>query len=402
MCDYTGAPAPDDPAGIRGTINYSRSLSRGSKRRRALLSLLTLLLTLSTLLLTGAEVRAQAFPGAIPGVPGSPVDAALGEAVSENKPGSVLFYNYYTSDSLSSLVNTRISVTNVSPTQDIAVHVFFIDSISCNVADFFLCLTRNQTTTFVTSDMDPNVTGYIVMVAVDSEGKPTSFNYLGGEEYAIAPTGHRFGLAAIAAARRDGVWSSPVNSDGVTSTIFFNGDQYDYLPQGMIIDSFPSQISAVGQALGDTRMLLYSPLTNLMSGSAVFNGSLFFLIYNDQENSHSGQLPLNCYISSDKQRITSVRTVPNVATIVPSGRTGWARFFAVGSTTVVRNTTGATVTLDGAPILGAVATRVGAYFGGHNLRYLTSFSQGYSISIPVIPPDCGPVGLLPATRASSL
>ena len=372
-----------------------------TSHRRLFICLYTLLL--GSLLSLGAVAQPSLpLPETIPGLPGSASAAVLGTGVSENKLGSVLFFNYYVSDSLSSTINTRISITNANPVQDITLHVFFIDSVSCNVADFFLCLTRNQTTTFIASDMDPNVTGYIVVVAVDSEGRPTSFNYLGGEEYTVAPTGHRFSLAAVAAARRDGPYSSPVNADGASSTMFFNGDQYDFLPQAMMIDSFPSQVAAVGSSLGDTRMYIYSPLTNLITGGSLFSGSLFFLIFDDQENSHSGQLPLNCYIASDKQRITSVRTVPNVNAIVPSGRTGWARFFAIGSRTVLCDPSGTTKTVDGAPLLGAVATKLSAYNGGHNLRYMTNFAQGYSITLPLVPPDCGPTDFRPQTRGSSL
>jgi len=344
----------------------------------------------------------------LPGIPGSSdavrrASMTPGEVVSDIKLGSVLFFNYYVSDSLSSSINTRVSLTNANPIQDIAIHIFLVDTTTCNTADFYICLTRNQTTTFVLSDVDPDTAGYLLAVAVDSEGKPTSFNYLAGEQYTVAPTGHRYGMAAISAARLDGVnSSSPVNSDSISSTLFFNGSQYDYLPQSLMIDSFPSQTSSPGSPIGDTRMYVYSPLSSLLSGSGSFAGTLFFLIFDDQENSFSGQLALNCYISSDKQRISSVRTAPNLSTIVPSGRTGWARFYAVGALNVISNTTGGTRTLDGAPLLGSSATRMGAFNGGRNLRFLTSFAQGFSITIPVIHPDCGPTDYLPQTNGSSI
>jgi len=344
----------------------------------------------------------------LPGLPGNSdalrrASLTPGEVVSDMKLGSVLFYNYYVSDSLSSTINTRISLTNANPLQDIAVHIFLVDTTTCLTADFFICLTRNQTTTFVLSDVDPDTAGYLVAVAVDSDGKPTSFNYLAGEEYSVTPTGHRFGMAAIAAARLDAVnASSPVNSDSISSTLFFNGTQYDYLPQALMIDSFPSQTSAPGTSIGDTRMYLYSPLSSLLQAQGSFAGTLFFLIFDDQENSFSGQLALNCYIASDKQRISSVRTAPNLSIVVPPGRTGWARFYAVGSLTVVSNVTGGTKVLDGAPLLGSSATRMGAFNGGRNLRHMTSFAQGFSITIPVIQPDCGPSNYLPTPTGSSI
>jgi hypothetical protein len=326
----------------------------------------------------------------IAGLPGSPADAALGRSVSDNKLGSVLFFNYYVSDALSSQVNTRINITNVHATQDIVVHVFFVDSITCNIADAFICLTGNQTTTFLASDLDPNVAGYLVVIAVDAQGRPVSFNYLAGDELVVTPTGHRFGLGAMAAARRDGNFASPANADGTTATLFFNGSQYDFLPYAMVLDSFPSQVSGIGAPLADTRLYVYTPLPDLSTGGSAFSGVLFFLVHNDAENTFSGQLPLNCYLTSDKQRITSVRTSPPINTIVPSGRTGWASFYGNGSRTVICNTSGATVTLSNVPLMGSTATKVGSFTGGQNLRVATTFNvPGFSITVPLIPPSCG-------------
>lgn len=374
-----------------------------TSRRRLLFKVLYTTLLPIMLLCAGLAVGASAQN--IPGLPGSAADAALGRGVSENKLGSVLFFNYYTSDVASSQVNTRINLTNANSIQDVVVHVFFVDSVTCNVADAFICLTRNQTTTFVASDLDPNVTGYIVVVAIDSFGRPVSFNYLAGDELVVTPTAHRFSLAAMAAARRDGNFASPVNSDGATATMFFNGDQYDYLPYTMSLDSFPSQVSGIGAPLADTRLYVYSPLPDLVTGGAAFSGTLFFIVHDDQENSFSGQLPLGCYLASDKQRVSSIRTAPNMNTIVPSGRTGWATFYGIGNRRIICNTSGGTVSITNVPLMGATATKIGAaatgFTGGHNLRYATTFNApGYSITIPIFAPGCQSVDF--PTRGSSL
>ncbi len=358
-----------------------------TSRRRLLFTISTTILLLVALAVAGFTT--VTFAQSIPGVPGNAADAALGRAVSENKLGSVLFFNYYTSDALSSQVNTRINITNVNPTRDIAIHIFFVDSLTCNIADAVLCLTRNQTTTFAASDLDPNVTGYLIAIAVDSQGRPVSFNFLAGDELVVTPTGHRFGLAAMAAARRDGDFASPINADGTSATLYFNGSQYDFLPYTMVLDSFPSQVGGVGAPLADTRLYVYTPLADLATGGPAFSGTLFFIIRDDQENNFSGQLALNCFVSSDKQRISSVRTVPNINTIVPAGRTGWAAFYAFGTRRIVCNSAGALTTLTNVPLMGATATRAGFFTGGHNLRYASAFSApGYSITIPVFSPGC--------------
>lgn len=354
------------------------------------------------LLITMSLAVASAHAQDIQGLPGDATGAAFGLGVSENKPGSALFFNYYTSDAASSQVDTRVSVTNISPVRDIAVHLFFVDSATCNVADSFLCLTRNQTASFVMSDLDPNVTGYLVVVAVDSQGRPVSFNFLAGDELVVTSTAHRFGLAAVAAARRDGDFASPVNNDGVSSTMVFDGRQYDLLPQTMILDSFPSQVGGIGSSLADTRLYVYSPLADLSSGGPAFNGTLSFLVHDDQERTFSAQLSFSCFLSSDKQRITSIRTVPNINTIVPTGRSGWATFSATGLRVIdCGDGSNTAIRLSSVPLMGATATRTGGFTGGHNLRYATVFrSPGYSITVPVISPPCDSIDL--PTRASSL
>lgn len=360
--------------------------------------------TLLLIALLGAWGAVSAYAQGLPGIPGSAADAALGLGVSENKLGSVLFFNHYTSDAASAQVNTRINITNANPVQDIVVHIFFVDSSSCSVADSFICLTKNQTTSFVVSDLDPNVAGYLIVVAVDSQGRPASFNYLAGDELVVTSTAHRFSLAAMAAARRDGNYASPTNSDGVTSTMFFNGSQYDYLPYTMALDSFPSQVAGIGAPLADTRLYVYSPLPDLTGSGAALTGTLFFIVHDDQENNFSGQLPLDCYLRSDKQRISSIRTAPNINVIVPSGRTGWATFYGFSNRTIICDPSGSTTKLTNVPLMGATATKIGSavtgFTGGHNLRYATVFNPGYSITVPIFPPGCQSVDL--PTKGSSI
>ncbi|MGH9769844.1 MAG: hypothetical protein ACREAB_20665, partial [Blastocatellia bacterium] len=173
-------------------------------------------------------------------------------------------------------------------------------------------------------------------------------------------------------------------------------------PYTMVLDSFPSQVSGIGAPLADTRLYVYSPLPDLATGGAAFSGTLFFLVHDDQEHTFSGQLPLNCFLAPDKQRITSVRTAPNINTIVPSGRSGWATFYASGNRTIdCGDTTNARLSLTNVPLMGATATKVGNFTGGHNLRYATIFNApGYSITVPVFTQGCSSIDL--PTRASGL
>jgi hypothetical protein len=367
---------------------------RTSLRFTVIRNLSVFFLTLIWLVFT-SPAQAQ-----IPGMPGLATAAAEGLGVSDSKLGSVLFYHYYVSDVSSSTVNTRLTITNANPSVDIAIHLFFVDSTTCNIADSYICLTKNQTASFMASDIDPNVTGYLIAVAVDGEGRPASFNFLAGDELIVTPTGHRFGLPATAAARRDGNFVSPADLDGVTTTMYFNGQQYDYLPSTMVLDNFPSQQAGAGSSGGDTRLYVYTPLTNLASSSGA-SGSLFFLVHDDQERNFSGSLSYTCYLSSDKQRITSLRTAPNINTIVPPGQSGWASFYATGNYSVRANIAGQSLTLKNLPLLGASATRLGNFTGGHNLRQATLFDK-YSITLPLLPPLCGATLNYPARDSSLL
>src|SRR5262245_8164268 len=121
--------------------------------------------------------------------------------LSDMKPGSVLFFNKYTSNPSSpEQGNTQINNTNTNQNSAVDIHLFLVDGSNCSVADSFVSLTANQTAGFVTSDFDPGVTGYIVAVAV-AGGSPTQFNWLIGDEYIHETDGRLANLAAVSIAR---------------------------------------------------------------------------------------------------------------------------------------------------------------------------------------------------------
>src|SRR5258705_646476 len=104
--------------------------------------------------------------------------------VSDQKAGSVLMYNVYTSSiSAPNSQNTRVNITNTSSTSVANVHIFFLDVATCSIADSFICLTPNQTASFLASDVDPGTTGYILAVATNDAGCPVNFNFLIGDAY---------------------------------------------------------------------------------------------------------------------------------------------------------------------------------------------------------------------------
>src|SRR5678816_1480477 len=67
--------------------------------------------------------------------------------VSDQKAGSVLFYNFYTSGATSGTTqNTRINITNTSSTSAAFVHLFFVDGTSCSIADSFISVSYTHLT----------------------------------------------------------------------------------------------------------------------------------------------------------------------------------------------------------------------------------------------------------------
>src|SRR6185436_19230558 len=143
--------------------------------------------------------------------------------VSDQKQGSVLVYNLYTSGATSgNSQNTRINITNTSTSSGVAVHLFFVAE-GCSIADSFICLTATQTATFLASDVDPGVTGYIVAFAADGNGCPLAFNWLIGDEYVKFTTGHAANLGAEAFAALFNGTLPGCDANSTTASIDFNG-----------------------------------------------------------------------------------------------------------------------------------------------------------------------------------
>ena len=122
---------------------------------------------------------------------------AFAQFPNDMKPGSVLFFNKYTSNpSNPQQGDTQVNITNTNQNSEVAIHLFLVDGGTCSVADSFVLLTANQTTSFLLSDFDPGIQGYIVAVAV-SGGLPTQFNWLIGDEYIHDTDGRLANLGAV-------------------------------------------------------------------------------------------------------------------------------------------------------------------------------------------------------------
>jgi hypothetical protein len=253
--------------------------------------------------------------------------------------------------------------------------LYFV-SAGCAIADSYICLTATQTASFLASDVDPGVKGYIVAVAVDGVlGCPIAFNWLIGDEYVKFATGHAANLGAVAfAALYNGILPG-CNADSFTATVRFNGvvgNGYNAAPAVVALDNIGSRADG-----NDTMIILNRVGGNLGIGASSL-GSLFGLLYDDAENVLSFSVTGGCQLMSSISN-NFPRTTPRFETFVPAGRTGWIKIY---------NQTGAVGILGAAINFNAnAASSAGAFNGGHNLHHLTlNCNQAYTV--PVFPPSC--------------
>lgn len=301
--------------------------------------LITFALVMAALSLLSTAAFAQAYP--------------IGNShISDMKPGSVLFYNRYSSNpSNPQLGDTQINITNVSQSLSASVHLFLVDGGSCSIADSFIGLTPNQTASFLMSDIDPGIAGYVVAVAVDDG--PTQFNNLIGTEFIRETDGKMGFLQAVSIAKRSPGSVAP-DADGLTSLIF-NDAEYERLPTVLGLSTFNSQTT------DSTSLAIYSPSSNLIIG-AVTSVNVFSLLYNDAEVALSSSFQIRCY---RYETLTSLfNRGGGINRHVPSGRTGWIRMTASGN-----------------PILGSILSKGPVFTGTHNLHALSLLSS-YTIQVP--------------------
>jgi hypothetical protein len=303
--------------------------------------------------------------------PGTPFPAA--SQVSDQKAGSVLIYNLYTSSTAApGAQDTRISVANTHPSRPIAVHLFFVDGATCSVADAYICLTPNQKATFLASDLDPGTTGYMVAVATDVvSGCPINFNYLIGSAHVKLSSGHTGSLNAEAFAALTGV--PPVcDGNSVTALLSFDGLTYNQAPRVLALDDVPAR------ADGNDTLIVLNRLGGSLAATAATLGPIFGILYDDTENPLSFTFPASvCQFRSSLSN-NFPRTAPRFEQFIPAGRSGWAKFYSLSDIGLL----GAAFNFNS-----NAKASAGAFNQGRNLHKLTLTSAA-TLTIPIFPPNC--------------
>jgi hypothetical protein len=298
-------------------------------------------------------------------VPGTTLPETAQTPISDQKMGSVLIYNYYTSDTASFGTDTRITMTNNHPSSGVLVHLYFVSN-SCGVRNGSMYLTRSQTAVFRTSDFDPDTTGYLLVMAQNGAGQPINFNFLTGD--AFVTTGNfTASLSAEAIGAIVGYTGQAIvtdgDFDGAGTAVFGAGGQYGPLPRQLSISNFPSAF--------DAQTLLI--VNGISSGSSLLDGMsgvgrVFALVYNDVEVPASTGFNVPCQTA----RVLSDAfpgTVPRMSTLIPPGRSGWMRFYTGSS---------------GAMLGAVIYSYPNGRSSGHNLHKLT-YSGPISILLPIFP-----------------
>lgn len=305
--------------------------------------------------------------------PGAPIPVE-NSIMSDQKPGSILIYPVYTSGATSgNAQNTRFSITNTDGGRSISVHLFLVDGATCSVSDTYICLTQNQTATFLASDLDPGQTGYMIAVAVNSDGCPIIFNALIGDAYVKFPTGHAANLAAEAIAGLAGLVNNPLCNLGTpTVTIPFDGNIYQQLPRTLAADNLPDR------AGGNDTMLIIDRIGGNLSTGAASLGAIFGILYDDTENSASFGFQTSLHQFRSSLTNNFPRTSPRYEQMIPANRSGWMKFWADSDFAIV----GATINFN--PNAGGSSN---AFNQGHNLHVLRT-TPSATLILPVFPPSC--------------
>ena len=302
--------------------------------------------------------------------PGTEIPAT--SAVSDQKAGSVLIYNLYASSSTNPAVqNTRINLTNTDDARGVFVHLFFVDGATCSVADSYICLSKSQTTSILASDVDPDVMGYVVAVAVDSNGCPIKANDLIGDEFVKLASGHAANLGAEAVAKLTA--ANVVSTDGSLAALFFDGaalaGSYNALPRVLAIDNVASAKD------GNNTLLVVNRIGGSLVDGAASIGNVFGILFDELESGHSFTFKGGCQLKATLSD-SFPRTTPRYTGVVPAGSTGWLKFWATNNRALL-----------GAVINKNTQASATAFNGGHNLHKLTTTTAG-AYEIPVFTAMC--------------
>jgi hypothetical protein len=310
----------------------------------------------------------------------------LSEA-SDQKAGSILFYNFYTSDPADSRQDTEISITNTSTSSAAFMRLLFVDGDTGGVTGSTICLTATQTARFRTSEIHPGKTGYLVAVSMSGvTGCPEAFNQMLGRADVTLASGFRGALSAVGVAANYLGTYPGCDANSVFADLTFNNafGGYNMLPRILELSNLPSR--------ADTRTLL---VVNRIGGSFTQGpadvDSMAGTLYDDAGTG----FPYAVSQAAPQFRSELSNAFPATGTpfetVVPAGRTGWTK---LGHATTDFAYLGAALFLAGGPGGALPSSRSqpvapsAAVTGAVNLRAVSVVPFVQYKGFPVVPPSC--------------
>jgi hypothetical protein len=286
--------------------------------------------------------------------------------ISDQGRGFMLIYNIYTSSAATpTSQNTRFTMTNTHDVRGISVHLFFVDGATCSISDRYVCLSQNQTLSFLASEQDPGTTGYLVAVSTDGEGFPQPYDYLVGDAYVKFSTGYFGNLGAEAVPSHNALGTGVDPGQTLFLIALTN------MPRVLAVDSIGSR------ADGNDTLVVINGAGGNFTVAPLTIGNLFGILYDDAEQAHSWNGAGLCQIVVQLSD-SNPRTTPRFDRVIPAGQTGWMKFW---STTTSDNRPFFGTATDPRALLGAVfqknsqvGTASGAFQGARNLHKLTLVS----------------------------
>ncbi len=277
------------------------------------------------------------------------------EGASESKAGSVLIYpRYLTSDG----GNTHINLTNANASQKIRVRLFFSNVVvASQITDKIVSLAPNQTTTIDVAGMAANQRGWVLAVAIDAGGRPTSFNFLIGSAQVTegAATGEASAAYNALAIAKNSPGPVERNEDATSADLVFDDLNYDRLPATAAMNAVASQDDTT-TTLGFSR----PPITLLNGGNT--RGSISATLYDDAFNS-SGTT-----IGKTETRLSTLKSIggsQSFTAIIGKGHRGWLKMNSATPLFTWANTQA------NAPFAASGNVWSGGLSGGGDLHYLT-------------------------------
>ncbi len=291
---------------------------------------------------------------------------------SDQRVGSVLLYSYYTSSiSAPALQNTQLRLTNTHETLETAVRLYFVDGQFSTVTSLFICLPPNQTASFLMSETDPDVTGYVIAVAVNkTSGCPSNFNFLTGGAALKLSSGHTANLPAmgIAALATD---PTTCTAGSNLATLNFDGINYGRLPRLLVLDNLPSLKDG-----NDTRLALARVGGSLVNAPGAL-GTISGKIYNNNRTAQDFTFSAGTPQFASSFSLNFPRLATRLDTFIPAGQNGWLRLW-----------TDANIGVVGCVINFSANLRTPkAFEGGYNLQH-GALSTAVSLEIPISVPTC--------------